>query len=49
MRPYLDKTYHKQRAGGVVHGVSPEFKPQYHKKKKFLSLEDFPYKPVLNY
>jgi hypothetical protein len=28
-RPYLKKTLHKKRAG-----VSPEFKPQYHKKKK---------------
>jgi hypothetical protein len=24
----------KERAGGVVQGVGPEFKPQYHKKKK---------------
>jgi hypothetical protein len=24
----------KKRAGGVAQGVDPEFKPQYHKKKK---------------
>jgi hypothetical protein len=24
----------RKRAGGVPHGVGPEFKPQYHKKKK---------------
>jgi hypothetical protein len=24
----------KNRAGGVAQGVGPEFKPQYHKKKK---------------
>jgi hypothetical protein len=24
----------QQRTGGVVQGVGPEFKPQYHKKKK---------------
>jgi hypothetical protein len=28
------ETLHKNRAGEVVHGVSPEFKPQYHEKKK---------------
>jgi hypothetical protein len=30
------KTLHKKikRAGGVTQGVSPEFKPQYHKKPK---------------
>jgi hypothetical protein len=33
-RPYLDKTLHKKRAGGVAQGVGPEFKPQYHQKKK---------------
>jgi hypothetical protein len=27
-------TQHKKRAGGVAQGVSPEFKPQHHKKKK---------------
>jgi hypothetical protein len=34
-RPYLEKTHHKNRAGGVAQGEGPEFKPQYHKKKKF--------------
>jgi hypothetical protein len=34
VRPYLTKTYHKKRAGGVAQGVGPEFKPQYLKKKK---------------
>jgi hypothetical protein len=24
----------QKRAGGVAQGVDPEFKPQYHKKKK---------------
>jgi hypothetical protein len=28
------KTLHKNRAGGVTQGKDPEFKPQYHKKKK---------------
>jgi hypothetical protein len=34
MRTYLEKTLHKKRAGGVTQGIGPEFKPQYHKKKK---------------
>jgi hypothetical protein len=33
MRPYLKKTLHKKRAGGVAKGVGPEFKPQYQKNK----------------
>jgi hypothetical protein len=28
------KTLHKNRAGGVAQGESPEFKPQYCKKKR---------------
>jgi hypothetical protein len=28
-RPYLEKTHHKKRAGGVVQGEDPEFKPQH--------------------
>jgi hypothetical protein len=28
------KKSHKNRAGGMVQGVGPEFKPQYRKKKK---------------
>jgi hypothetical protein len=28
------KTLHKNRAGGVAQGEGPEFKLQYHKKKK---------------
>jgi hypothetical protein len=28
-RPYLGKTHHKKRTGGMAQGV-----PQYHKKKK---------------
>jgi hypothetical protein len=35
MRPYLKKTPTQKRAGGVAQGVSPEFKPQYGKKKNF--------------
>jgi hypothetical protein len=34
LRTYLEKTLHKNMAGGVAHGEGPEFKPQYHKKKK---------------
>jgi hypothetical protein len=33
MKPYLKKTLHKNRAGGVAQGEGPEFKPQYCKKK----------------
>jgi hypothetical protein len=33
-RPYLEKPYHKNWAGGVAQGESPEFKPQYQGKKK---------------
>jgi mRNA-degrading endonuclease RelE of RelBE toxin-antitoxin system len=33
-RFYLEKTLHKNRAGGVAQSEGPEFKPQYHKKKK---------------
>jgi hypothetical protein len=34
VRPYLEKIHHNKRAGGAAQGVDPEFKPQYHKKKK---------------
>jgi hypothetical protein len=34
MRPYLEKTHHKKRAGDVAQGVGPEFKLQYYKKTK---------------
>jgi hypothetical protein len=34
LRPYLKKTHHNYRAGGVAQGEGLEFKPQYHKKKK---------------
>jgi hypothetical protein len=34
VRPYLQKTLHKNRAGGVAQGESPEFKLQYCQKKK---------------
>jgi hypothetical protein len=34
MSTYLKKTLHKNRAGGVVQGEGPKFKPQYQKKKK---------------
>jgi hypothetical protein len=34
MRPCLENTHHKNRAGGVAQVVGPEFKPQYCKKKK---------------
>jgi hypothetical protein len=34
LRPYLKKTHHKNRGGGVTQGVDLEFKPQYLKKRK---------------
>jgi hypothetical protein len=34
VRPYLKKTLHKNRAGGLTQGIGPEFKPYYLKKKK---------------
>jgi hypothetical protein len=35
VRPYLEKkNLSQKRAGKVAQGVGPEFKPQYHKKKK---------------
>jgi hypothetical protein len=33
MRPFLKKTLHKKRAGGVAQGEGRELKPQYHYKK----------------
>jgi hypothetical protein len=33
MRPSLEKPFTK-RAGGIAQGEGPEFKPQYHTKKK---------------
>jgi hypothetical protein len=33
MRPYLEKTHHKKRVGGVGQSVDPEFKPQYGKNQ----------------
>jgi hypothetical protein len=33
-RPYLQKTFHRKRAGGVAQAVGPEFKLQHCKKKK---------------
>jgi hypothetical protein len=34
MRPYLEKAFTKNRAGGVAQGEDPESKPQYCQKKK---------------
>jgi hypothetical protein len=34
--PISKKTLSHKRAGGVAQGVGPEFKPQYHKKKKIV-------------
>jgi hypothetical protein len=41
LRPYLrkkkkskNKNPSQEKAGGLAQGVGPEFKPQYHKKKK---------------
>jgi hypothetical protein len=33
------KSSHKKRAGGMAQGIAPEFKPQYHKKKKIGSTQ----------
>jgi hypothetical protein len=40
-RPYLEKTLHKTKAGGVAQGEGPEFKPPYHQKKKKEYIEEF--------
>jgi hypothetical protein len=42
VRPYFEKTHYK-KAGRVVQGVGPEFKPQYHKKKKMGERKIFPF------
>jgi hypothetical protein len=34
VKPYLEKIYHKKRAGGVAQGIDPEFNPQYFKKEE---------------
>jgi hypothetical protein len=34
VRPYLEKTHHKNRASEVAQGEGPEFKPQYLKNKQ---------------
>jgi hypothetical protein len=34
MKPYLKKTHHKKRAGGVAQGVGPSSSPSTDKKKK---------------
>jgi hypothetical protein len=34
LKTLSQKTLHKNRAGGVVQGGGPEFKPQYCQKKK---------------
>jgi hypothetical protein len=41
MRPYLKNTHHKNRLGGVAQLESPEFKPQYWKKKKDNDLKEW--------
>jgi hypothetical protein len=41
MGPYLEKKPTQNRADGVAQGVGPEFKPQYHKKKKRKYIELF--------
>jgi hypothetical protein len=41
LRPYLEKNPSQKRAGVVVQGVGPEFKPHYHKNKRNLSLTKF--------
>jgi hypothetical protein len=34
MRPYLEKTYHKKRAGGMVHGIGTKKKKRRRTKIK---------------
>jgi hypothetical protein len=34
MRPYLEKQPSQRKTDGVAKGEGPEFKPQYHKRKK---------------
>jgi hypothetical protein len=34
MRPNLEKTLHKNKAGGMAQGEGPEFKPQYRQTNK---------------
>jgi hypothetical protein len=41
VRPYLDKTHHKKRNGGVAQGAGPEFKPLYCKKEKEKKVHGF--------
>jgi hypothetical protein len=41
VRDYLEKTHHKNRAGGVAQGEVPEFKSQYSKKKKKIVLKHY--------
>jgi hypothetical protein len=38
MRPCLEKSHHKKRAGGVAQGVGPEFKLQYNNNNKKTTL-----------
>jgi hypothetical protein len=33
VRPFLEKSLHKNRTGGMAQGEGPELKPQYCKKK----------------
>jgi hypothetical protein len=34
VRPFFEKTLHKNKAGGVAQGEDPEFKLEYHLDKK---------------
>jgi hypothetical protein len=47
VKPYLENTHYKKRgAGGVAQDKGPEFKPQYHKKKKKKKAKDvLPHRP----
>jgi hypothetical protein len=37
LKPYLEKNPSQKKTGGVAQSVDPEFKSQYHKKKKDVS------------
>jgi hypothetical protein len=37
VRPYLEKILITKRAGEVIQGKGPEFKPQYRKEKKIVA------------
>jgi hypothetical protein len=50
LRPYLENTLHKKRAGGVAQSVGPEFKSQYLKiKRRFTDNKEPPASGMLGF